>query len=314
MDSPFLRPVSAYDRDPLRLVIWALITVALFLAAVFGMMLLFGLLGADDLLVRISQNASLPEGPRRLQAEALFVLMAAIAIAGLFLPALVAAKSAFRRPAWTFVAPARPFDLRLLLLGFALFGAMAAAAILLQAALSGEGSTSPLLNPDYLAHTRLIYVLAAVPALLLAAAVEEIVFRGVLLQLTAAFTRSLPVLLVINGLVFSAMHLDPSPAAFVARAVSGAVWVWTVLRLSGIEFAVGAHLAHNLAIAFLVEPFSAAAVTGRDTSWQSLATDVALNLALIPALLLVLRSPRVREWIGEAWPKGAAAGPPVRRP
>jgi membrane protease YdiL (CAAX protease family) len=154
----------------------------------------------------------------------------------------------------------------------------------------------PVFDADYLLHTRLIYAGGSALFLLLAATAEELVFRGVLLQAAGAVVRSLPVLIVVNGLVFSAFHLDPSPGAFAARAISGAVWTWTVLRLAGLEFAVGAHLANNLVVALLVEPISTAAQPGRDYPLEAIVADVVATAVMAGCLLLALRSARLRAW------------------
>ena len=177
-----------------------------------------------------------------------------------------------------------------------LFGAVALVSLVLERTLRGEGLAPPVFDGDYLLHTRWIYAGSMVLFLLLAAAAEELVFRGVLLQLAAAAVRSLPVLVVVNGLLFSAFHLDPSPGAFVARAISGGVWTWTVLRLGGLEFAVGAHLANNLVLALLVEPISTGAQTGRDYPLEAIVADVFSTAVLVGCLLLALRSPRLRAW------------------
>jgi membrane protease YdiL (CAAX protease family) len=162
------------------------------------------------------------------------------------------------------------------------------------------------LEAAYAVDVRLIYLGGSALFLLLAAAAEEIVFRGVLLQFNAAFTRNAAILIAVNGLVFSAFHFDPSPGAFVARAVSGAVWSWTVLRLSGLEFAIGAHLANNLALSLLVEPISEGARPGRDYPLSVVAADIVTTLAVVFLLKAALRSPRIRAW-AEADPS-----PPAR--
>jgi hypothetical protein len=60
--------------------------------------------------------------------------------------------------------------------------------------------------------------------------------------------------LIVNAVVFSVAHGDPSLGAFVTRCALGAAWAWIVLRMGGIEFAAGAHFANNLGIALLAQP------------------------------------------------------------
>lgn len=296
---PFLAPVGGAEREPLRWLLWLSLTVVLALAGALASGFLFGLLDAR-VLETIAPGAPIPEGPRRPIAEAQFMFVVSTLLAVVAMGVLLAAKTAFRRPAWTFVAPAGAFRPRLLLAGFAVFGALVLVSIAIEPAVRGEPLDAPVLDAAYALDARLLYALAAVPFLLLAATAEEIVFRGVLLQLTGAFTRNLAILVVLNGLVFSALHFDPAPGAFVARAVSGAVWAWAVLRLSGLEFALGAHFANNLLLALLVEPISEGAQVGRDHPWPYVAADVGVTLGVVVCLQLALRSPAVRSWIGAA--------------
>lgn len=108
------------------------------------------------------------------------------------------------------------------------------------------------------------YVAVAGVGLLIAAAAEEIVFRGVLLRIVGGLARRAWVTCLVTGLLFSLIHWDPDPVAFVLRALSGVVWAWAALRLGGIAFAVGAHWINNLTIALLIEPISSAAQPGQD--------------------------------------------------
>lgn len=295
MDAPFLQHIGPRERSPVRWAAWLGITVVL---ALFSLLFVSAVLEALNLAALVTRGGEgpLPDGPGRLLDETRFTFAISALLITLALAVLYGARLAFARPGWTFVAPARPFRMRLLLLGFGLFGALLLAGLLLESVLRGEPLAAPVLEPGYPVSDRLIYAGGAVLFLLIAAAAEEILFRGVLLQFTAAFTRSLPVLLVINGVIFSAFHADPSPGAFVARAVSGAVWAWTVLRLSGMEFALGAHLANNLMLCLLVEPISEGGQVGRDFPIGAVAADLAMTAAMVMLLLAALRSPRVQGW------------------
>ena len=129
------------------------------------------------------------------------------------------------------------------------------AEILTELAMGGEQLNAPVLRASGLAEAA-GYVGIAAFFLFLAAFAEEMVFRGWLLQQTSAFTRSLPILLLVNGVLFSLIHVDPDPGAFIVRAAMGMGWCWVALRMGGLEFATGAHLANNLAITVLVEPLT----------------------------------------------------------
>jgi membrane protease YdiL (CAAX protease family) len=89
-----------------------------------------------------------------------------------------------------------------------------------------------------------------------AAAAEEVVFRGWLLKQMGAFTRNPALLIAINGLLFSAIHFDPNLDAFLVRLAMGVGLAWMTLRLGGIEFAIGAHAANNIVILLFIQPMS----------------------------------------------------------
>ncbi len=150
---------------------------------------------------------------------------------------------------------------------------------------------APILNPAYSVESRLFYVAAAALGLFVAATAEEVVCRGVLLRVTGGFTCSLIILCLFNAIVFSAIHMDPDPVAFVARALSGLIWTWAALRLGGIEFAIGAHWAGNLAIALLGEPISTEPPPGEILPLSALAYEA---VALIVVLFVVERIVRAR--------------------
>ncbi len=311
-DSPFLAPVGRSERDPIRWLAWAGLTIVfVFVGAV---LLGFLLASLDAAALVQGAGAPLPEGPRRLVDEAGLIFVLALSLAMLATAVLGAARISFARRAWTFVTPVRPFRGRLMLAGFVVFGALVVGSLVVERMLVGESLDPPVLDRDYAADARLIYLGAGALFLLLAAAAEEIVFRGVFLQLSGAFTRNAAALVIVNGLVFSALHLDPSPGAFTARAVSGAVWAWTVLRLGGIEFALGAHFANNLLLTTLVDPFSEGTQVGRDIPWPYIAGDVIVTLAAAAIVGAALRSERGRTWLagseGLSPPAASAVGRP----
>lgn len=303
---PFLSRLGERDRSPIRGVVWLTLCMLLFIVGVIPLGALLAVLDAGAVL-EAAGDGPLADGPRRLIAETQFTFVLSATLAMMAIAVLIAARLAFHRPAWTFVSPSTPFRPRLLGAGFALFGLLVVAALMVERGLRGLPFDAPVFDADYALDVRLIYAAGSTLFLLLAAAAEELVFRGVLLQVTGAWVRRLPLLILVNGLAFSAFHLDASPGAFVARAVSGAVWTWTVLRLSGLEFAIGAHLANNLALALLIEPLSSGAQTGRAYPPVALAADLLTAVALVGCLLLALRSPRLRAWAEVDPPKPVEA-------
>ena len=221
----------------------------------------------------------LPDGPLSLIGESLQVLLFAAILGGSAFGILLAAALTYRRPLKDFLWPRRRFDAGHLGIGFLAMACVCVVTMPIYLAM-GSDWNPPILDPQYLDWTRVNYVLAMVAGLLVAAAAEEVVCRGVLLRLTGLITRHPLTLCLINGVIFSAIHLDPDPVAFVARAVSGAVWTWAALRLGGIEFAIGAHLANNLIIALFWQPFSQAGVS-RDSAWIDLIPEILTAVVMV---------------------------------
>ncbi|TAL38176.1 MAG: CPBP family intramembrane metalloprotease [Phenylobacterium sp.] len=176
---------------------------------------------------------------------------ASIAAAAAFIG--VAARRA-GRPIRTFLTTAPRFRWRHALVGLAIFLPVVAAEIWLSGLVNPSDDTAPLAAPGASFQDRLVYIGAAVGFLWCAALAEEILFRGWLMQQTRALTRSLIAVLVINAVAFSLAHGDLTLGGFVTRLALGAGWAWIVLRLGGVEFTAGAHLANNLGIALLAQP------------------------------------------------------------
>ncbi|MFN7358502.1 CPBP family intramembrane glutamic endopeptidase, partial [Brevundimonas sp.] len=120
---------------------------------------------------------------------------------------------------------------------------------------------------------------------------EEAIFRGVLLQLLAAwFRRALPAL-VLAAILFSAVHGDPDPVAFAMRVIMGLTWGWATLRLGGIEFAAGLHFGNNLLLILMI-PAGEALQTGRELPVSALAAQLASAAVAITAVELMARRQR----------------------
>lgn len=237
--------------------------LALAVLMVMVMMIVLGVAvsGMPALREQLGEMAPVPDGPFRLIDESLQVALFALILGGLAFGVLAAAALTYRRPLSDFLWPGRRFDASHLGVGFLTMACISVISIPVYLSMGSEWDP-PILDPQYLDRTRLTYGLVMVGGLLVAAAAEEVVCRGVLLRLTGLVTRRPIILCLINGLTFSAIHLDPDPVAFLARTVSGAVWTWAALRLGGLEFAIGAHLANNLVIALFWQPFSEAGTSG----------------------------------------------------
>jgi hypothetical protein len=263
---PWLRLASFIALSAL-LIVTAMIVMAVILMAVPGL----------EQRTRFIDN--LPDTPLRLLAESDQVVFLGVILGAVAVAILTAAALTYRRALAEFLWPGRRFAVSHLWLGFLV---MTCITVVLTPVylLTGSVWDPPVLDPQYLAGSRLIYAAAMVGGLLIAAAAEEVVFRGVFLRLTGRVTRNALLLCLINGVAFSAFHLDPDPVAFIARGIAGAVWTWAALRLGGLEFAIGAHLANNLFIALFWQPFSEAS-TGGSMHWAGLGFELATALVVV---------------------------------
>jgi membrane protease YdiL (CAAX protease family) len=251
----------------------------------------------------LGMEGALPDTITRLADESVYVLVLGGILFALALAVLAAAAVAYGSPAADFLWPGRRFNPWDLGVGFL---AMACVGVILFPVYLWTGSewAPPVLAPTYADWTRPLYLLASSIGLLIAAAAEEIACRGVLLRLTSQVSRHPIVLCVINGVLFSALHMDPDPVAFVARALSGAIWTWSAIRLGGIEFAVGAHLGNNLMITLFWQPLSAMEV-GRDSDWIDLAPEV--FVAVVTVIVIERLAGVPRDWRpARLAPRGAA--------
>jgi hypothetical protein len=265
------------DRPWLRLGSFLALAALLTFGAMILMVIL--LAAVPDLELSRVTAENLPDTPDRLFNESGQVLFFSAIIGALGCAILGAAALTYRRRMTDFLWPGRRFAFDHLLIGFLVMTCICVLLIPVHL-LTGSVWEPPILDPHYLDESRVVYAAAMVVGLLLAAAAEEVACRGVLLRLTALATRHPLVLCLINGVIFSAIHLDPDPVAFVARAISGVIWTWAALRLGGLEFAIGAHLANNLVIALFWRPVSEAAMS-RDSSWTELGPELLIAAVII---------------------------------
>lgn len=274
--SPFIDGPGA-DRPWRRLVSFVLLAALL----MFAMAVVIGLAASaiPSLSDRLSATGRLPDTPMRLVEEGVQSLVSGAMLGALAFSILAAAALTYRRPLTDFLWPGRRFSAGQMGVGFLATACMSVVLIPVHLAMGSEWAP-PILDPHYLDRTRLIYVVAMTASLLVAAAAEEVVCRGVLLRLTGYLTRRPILLCLINGLLFSAIHLDPDPIAFIARTISGMVWTWAALRLGGLEFAIGSHLANNLMICLFWAPLSEIWVE-RESHWIDLGPEILTAIVIV---------------------------------
>jgi len=228
-----------------------------------------------------------------LEEETTFLASIAVVLFSLAVALLLAAMIVYRRRPRAFLWPRPGGGIGLFFIGFAVMFLVTAALWPVIQWLQPTDA-GPLLDMSQPLDARLTYAGAAAAGLLVAAAGEEIAFRGVLLRITGGLTHSLIVILLLNGVLFSAIHMDPDPVAFVARAASGMIWAWAALRLGSLAFAIGAHLANNLFIALFMAPISEAAIPGQALPPETLALE-AVSLVVVLIFIEMLARRRTGE-------------------
>ncbi|WP_428149564.1 CPBP family intramembrane glutamic endopeptidase [Brevundimonas sp.] len=288
--SPMLSSLAS-DRPWFRFGGFILLSVLFVFGATAALAVLVRLV--PGLTEHLQMSGPLPDTPSRLLDESVFALLLGTILITVALAVLAAAVVAYRRSPSDFLWPDRRFNGWDLGVGFVAMACVSAILFPVYVWMGAEWSP-PITNPLYADWTRPLFLIASVVGLLIAAAAEEIVCRGVLLRLTSQIVRHPVVLCLINGVLFSAIHLDPDPVAFIARALSGAIWTWAAIRLGGIEFALGAHLGNNLMITLFGEPMSAASEVGRKAEWTLLGPE--LFTAVVVLIVIERLADGPRDW------------------
>jgi membrane protease YdiL (CAAX protease family) len=314
----FLAASGAAERRPLRLAAFLLvatpaaIAAALLIGALLTGLAAWRLAGRRhlQLLDALGRTLDLHGGPRRLLSYGYELSVAGVGSYAAGLVVLAMAAWIFHRPTRSFLAAGGRFRWSLVGAGFLIGLAAVGLAVMAQYALGRQDIHPPLLQPGESLMSRLGYVALAAGCLYLAALAEEIVFRGVLLQITGAWTRRLLPILALNGLLFSLAHFDSDPSAFVIRMVMGAGWAWIALRTAGVEVTTGVHLANNLLVSLFVMPVSFQTPARPDRfDPAAIAVELAtVALSVLGAELLVRR--RRRRGVGEAGAPLAASPDP----
>ena len=276
---------------------WWRPVVGLVLAAVLwaaGALLLFVVVTAAALV------AGRPNGPDGVPSFGpLADLATAFASIALLLPATLAAvRWVQRRPAGSLASVAGRLRWRWLLL--CLLPAAGALTVTL-----GAGALLPVAGDAgswagwraFLLGTAVMLLVVPVQA-----AAEEYAFRGYLLQAAGAFLRRpwFPVLL--QAVLFAAMHGWGTPWGFADLVVFGLLTGYLTVRTGGLEAAIALHVVNNAAATVLAVAVGQLAVdrTAADMPWQMVAVDV----PVLVAYTLVIR------WLAKR--RGIAALSPAR--
>lgn len=116
-------------------------------------------------------------------------------------------------------------------------------------------SQTPSLGKPSVGWDTVVLLLAVVLLLVpLQATAEEVVFRGVLLQMFGAWMRSPVVPIVLTSLIFGVMHTQYNIMGMGAVALMGVIAAILTVRTGGIEAAMSLHIVNNL-FAFGISSF-----------------------------------------------------------
>ncbi|CAN5353841.1 CPBP family intramembrane metalloprotease [soil metagenome] len=258
--SPFLDDLTADDRRVGRALLTLPIgVIAAILAALIGgiaVYVAFAFGGGTALAERLMAMIGQAQTPVGLTQVGFLLSLLAAANGGMALAFVGVAAVLHHRKLLSYFTAAPRFRWRLMLLGLGLFAVVIGPLLLASAALDPKAPGAPILAVSPALAGRLAYAAMVVVLLLLAAAAEELVFRGWLLKVTGAFLGDPRIVLVVSGVLFSAIHFDPNLDAFLVRMAMGIGFAWMTLRLGGIEFAIGAHAANNILILLFLQPMS----------------------------------------------------------
>lgn len=315
--SPFLADVGPKDRSILRMILALLAgvfgagvatMVILVVVTVVAMVALAGRGVSSQQMQELLPNMMAP-GYTPTWGVALGILVfLAVANGMLFGGITFIAGLVQGRRFKAFFTAAAKIRWKMLLLGFVLFALFVGPVLVLDVLMSGKSPQAPLLTltPDL--TKRALYAGVGLICLIIAAGVEELLCRGWLLKQTAAWSRNVWVLLIVNGVLFAGMHLpDTDPNAFVGRMLMGMGFVYMTLRTSGIEFATGAHAANNwLLMMFVQTPPLGVPPPEKFQILAVLPTLLAI-LAYVLITEIVMRWTPLRNW-GEA--EVTPVGPP----
>jgi membrane protease YdiL (CAAX protease family) len=221
---------------------------------------------------------------------------------------LTSAVIVYRRPALSWVTGAPRFRWRLFWIGLVMFGLVLAVTASIPEALHGWPDRPVFLKADEAVRMRIAYVIIMLIALPVAAAFEEVLCRGFLLQVTGAFTHSLPAILLFNSLVFSLLHVDPDPGRNLGRAVLGMALSWGVLRTGGLEIGIGIHAANNLVILMLAQTLQQNE-TLIASSPLAVVVNLSVSLVAVAVIEIAVRWRVLARWSGLE-PDGGPPQPP----
>lgn len=233
---------------------------------------------------------------------------------------LLAASLTHRRPMFSWVSSAPTFRIRPLLAGLILWGLPLSVYLAAMGAVSPDGYSPPV-ESRLADPLQLLFGVVGVAALiLLAAASEELVFRGWLLDRLRQARYGVAVAVVISSVLFAVAHREYQPWRFADLTLVGAAFAWAAIRSGGLEWGIGLHTGWNLAIEFFGDRTFRPILNDADWIDPGTPPSAELSLAgwviyLLPTLVLISlavfvhRNARLNRLVGLSSSAAAALRP-----
>lgn len=305
-ESAFIADLTPREKSFWRFVVTVLVTAfgGVPIALVSGLVaaLVFGALAGlfqGDIHLIVRKVGALIDPSQVSVTSSIGLMVLVVATNGALALTLVGAASAINaRRFRKYVTIASKVRWRMLACGLVLSFLVLAPTVIIGRLLDPHAPPAPLFSLASGWWTRAGYLVGCFALLIPAAAAEEIAFRGWLLRETAALTRNPIFLMAVNGILFSAVHGQFDPSAFLLRSLMGAGFVYMTLRLGGIEFSTGAHAANNILIVLFIQPLTAALPAAQPMSWLDLVQDVYLLASYLLMAELTARWTPLRRWSG----------------
>jgi membrane protease YdiL (CAAX protease family) len=138
----------------------------------------------------------------------------------------------------------------------------------------------------------LALLIAVVPV---QAAAEEYAFRGYLLQAVGAFLRRPWIPILLQAVLFAAIHGWGTPWGFADLVVFGALAGYLTVRTGGLEAAIALHVVNNLAAAGVAAALGQFTIdeTAADLPWQMVLVDVPALVAYTLVVLWLAKRKRI---------------------
>lgn len=131
------------------------------------------------------------------------------------------------------------------------------------------------------------------------AAAEEYAFRGWLLQAVGVYVRTPWPGIIVQAVIFAALHGRGTSWGFADLFLFGAAAGWLTIRTGGLEAAIALHTVNNLLAMLLTTALGALATDGTaaDATWQILLIDTIAIAAYTAAVTWLARRRRIDQTV-----------------